>query len=672
MDDKEMLAKINTIMGKKDSDTWTALVEDIENNDLVWTKGWDGRVGAVVLGGSGNYFPVSGSSGRPYTGFNKLFLMQTLKKIRKSLREINDTGGIAFSENQINDPRFFTFNQIKERKYHLLKGSKSLPIIMWFYHKTDREGKPLPLEEQCWIKKYTNVFHASQIRQAVPALDAEGNKIPLLDAQGNQKMNANGEFLYKMKYVPIPEYTPRFRPYTHEETNELIELLLKKTGASISHDNADENCYMPTMDEIHLTPKEAYKDINDYYRTVLHELSHWTGHASRLNRNLFHKFGTADYAREELRAETAAAFLCCDFNIPLSPNHGAYIKNWLDDLNDKPKELEMAQKDAHRIVNYIHGLIRDKIKALEEIREMPKSEYKDREISAKDEKKKETVQKPETAKKPERKSILSVAVYTPLEGAKWIGKSFDDVLRTKMPVDFAKYRVKDLMVLRNTSKSILESIIAKKGSQDDISLRPGDVIQVADRLFYINKAGRCSNIAENNFYQEIELHRYKDMKIMSPLEGPLREKIKSDQIKLIGQEAFDAYRQQFRDVMYQGSLLKQEDCLHNIEKQYQKFIYDHAFEYGYSGIRPCDLMAWQRADTDFCLKYFAENTELSTSIMEAISIVEKISPFAVGHKNIEYDELLADKISKEPAYKNAKAEKDSWTQSVERGNAASR
>lgn len=662
MDEKEMLTKINTIMGKKDnSDTWTALVEDIENDDLVWTKGWDAKVGAMILGGPSNNFPVSGSSGRPYTGFNKLFLMQTLKKIRKTLREMNDTGGIAFSENQINDPRFFTFKQITEHNYHLLKGSKSLPIIMWFYHKTDSEGNPLPLEEQRWVKKYTNVFHASQVRQVAPVLDADGNKIPLLDEQGNQKMNKDGEFLYQMQYLPLPEYTPRFRPYTHEETNELIDLLLEKTGASISHDNADENNYIPTLDEIHLTPKEAYKDINDYYRTVLHELSHWTGHASRLNRKLFNRFGTADYAREELRAETAAAFLCCDFNIPLSPNHGAYIKNWLDELNDKPKELEMAQRDAHRIVNYIHGLIRDKIKELEVIREIPDSEYKDRSIPAADTKKEETIQKPEIANKPEsNKAILSVAVYQPLEGMKWIEKSFSDTLKDKMPVDFTQYRVKDLMVIGTTDKNILEAIVAKKGSQDDIDLSRGDVIQVADRLFYINKFGKCSNIAENNFYQEVELRKCQDKKIMVPLEGPLREKIKADQIKLIGQEAFDAYRQQFRNVMYQGSLLKPEDCSDNIEQQYQKFIYDRAFEYGYSGIRPCDLMAWQKADADFCIKYFSENTEVSANIMEAISIVEKISPFAAGHKGVDYGEVLTAKITQDAGYQNAKAEKDNY------------
>lgn len=86
MDDKDMLAQINAIMKQKDnSDTWAALVDDIENNDVAWTKGWDGKVGAFI-----NSFPVSGSSGRPYTGSNKFYLMFILKALRKSLNEFNE------------------------------------------------------------------------------------------------------------------------------------------------------------------------------------------------------------------------------------------------------------------------------------------------------------------------------------------------------------------------------------------------------------------------------------------------------------------------------------------------------------------------------------------------------------------------------------------------------
>ena len=133
-----------------------------------------------------------------------------------------------------------------------------------------------------------------------------------------------------------------------------------------------------------------------------------------------------------------------------------------------------------------------------------------------------------------------------------------------------------------------------------------------------------------------------------------------EQIKLIGKEAFDSYRQQFRNVLFEGSQLKAEDCFDNIEQQYKKFIYDHAFEYGYSGIRPCDQMAWQKADSDFCIKCFSENTEVSANIMEAISVVDKISPYAAGHKDIDYEELLLANISKEPAYTKAKEEKVSW------------
>jgi putative DNA primase/helicase len=80
----------------------------------------------------------------------------------------------------------------------------------------------------------------------------------------------------------IPAYKPK--EYTPFEAAQAGEEILKNSGARISHDQADRAFYSRGSDSIHLPPKDAFKDTAGYYGTALHELAHWTGHPSRLNR----------------------------------------------------------------------------------------------------------------------------------------------------------------------------------------------------------------------------------------------------------------------------------------------------------------------------------------------------------------------------------------------------
>ena len=83
---------------------------------------------------------------------------------------------------------------------------------------------------------------------------------------------------------------------------------------------------------VQLPPFEAFKDKESYYATALHELTHWTNHKSRLDRDFSAKrFGDHGYAREELVAELGAAFLCADLGITpeIRDDHAAYLGHWL-------------------------------------------------------------------------------------------------------------------------------------------------------------------------------------------------------------------------------------------------------------------------------------------------------------------------------------------------------
>ena len=90
-----------------------------------------------------------------------------------------------------------------------------------------------------------------------------------------------------------------------------------------------------------MPPKKAFPDQAAYYGTALHELAHWTGHESRLNREGItggHAFGSPGYAREELRAEMASVFLQAELGVPHDINrHASYVDNWIDVLK---KETE--------------------------------------------------------------------------------------------------------------------------------------------------------------------------------------------------------------------------------------------------------------------------------------------------------------------------------------------
>jgi len=125
-------------------------------------------------------------------------------------------------------------------------------------------------------------------------------------------------------------------PWTRPEAADTI---LKNSGAVI-RTGGDRAFYSPTTDHIQLPPENAFRGPPEFAATALHELAHWTGHPSRLNRDLKPKFGSAGYAMEELRAELSSAFMAGELGIPADiPNHASYIKNWLKPLKEDKREI---------------------------------------------------------------------------------------------------------------------------------------------------------------------------------------------------------------------------------------------------------------------------------------------------------------------------------------------
>ena len=105
-----------------------------------------------------------------------------------------------------------------------------------------------------------------------------------------------------------------------------------------------------------MPPDEAFHSPEERATTLFHELAHASGHASRLNRDLSGKFGSALYAKEEIRAEWTSCVVGSILGIPCDiPNHANYLQSWIDVLKQDRREIFHAAAEAQRIADYILG-----------------------------------------------------------------------------------------------------------------------------------------------------------------------------------------------------------------------------------------------------------------------------------------------------------------------------
>jgi antirestriction protein ArdC len=100
-------------------------------------------------------------------------------------------------------------------------------------------------------------------------------------------------------------------------------------------------------------PQRAFHAPINYYRTALHELTHATGHAKRLGRQLLNPFGSKDYAREELVAEMGSAFLCAALGIEPAVRHADYIGSWLEVLREDSRAIFRAASQASKAAEWL-------------------------------------------------------------------------------------------------------------------------------------------------------------------------------------------------------------------------------------------------------------------------------------------------------------------------------
>src|SRR5215469_818093 len=290
------------------------IIRILENDIAPWQKPWE--PGATVLG-----LPMNATSGRSYRGGNAIHLIATaLKK-------------------GYDDPRWMTYRQASEAGWQVRAGEKGTQIEFWDL----KPGSDQPDSRRSGDRAEGQVNGS-----------ADSNRARLI-----HKIHTvfNGAQIDR-----IPPPTPK--QHTSFEVVAAGEQILKNSGARISHDQADSAFYSPSQDSIHLPPKDAFKDPAGYYGTVLHELAHWTGHPSRLDRstlNESYRFGDVNYAREELRAELASVFLAAERGIPHNPeHHAAYVGYCIKALKEDKNEIFRAAHDASKATDFLLTLERDR------------------------------------------------------------------------------------------------------------------------------------------------------------------------------------------------------------------------------------------------------------------------------------------------------------------------
>lgn len=225
-----------------------------------------------------------------------------------------------------------SFRQWLDKGQCVRKGEKGTPIVYWGQH-----TKPGP-EDDDVTYRFARGSYVFNIAQVAP-LESSSPLSPL---------------------IPLEDLPPN-----PDAAIAGVELFVAETHARIVNMDGTIPCFIPSVDEIRMPPFERFHSAVGYYGTLLHELTHWTGHKSRLDRLRHKAFGDEDYALEELVAELGAAFLCADLGIENEPraDHAAYLACWHKALKKDVPAFMAAVGKASEAAAYLHQLQQPEVEA---------------------------------------------------------------------------------------------------------------------------------------------------------------------------------------------------------------------------------------------------------------------------------------------------------------------
>jgi len=288
------------------------IVSDLEKGVRAWMKPWS----AEHATGNLPALPLR-HNGTPYRGMNILLLW-----------------GEAI-ERGYTQSIWMTYKQAEALSAHVRKGEHgSLVVYADTMNKTEENEKGEEVERSIPFMKGYTVFNVEQIE----GLPAHYYRAPIKREEGR-------------RLALIEE----------------AESFFARTGAVFRH-GGHRAFYAPHADFIQLPPAEAFRDAESYAATKAHELTHWSGHESRMARAFGKRFGDHAYAFEELVAELGAAFLCTSLGVTpeVREDHAGYLAHWLDVLKGDKRAIFTAAAHAQRAADYLHSLAAPKEEELRE------------------------------------------------------------------------------------------------------------------------------------------------------------------------------------------------------------------------------------------------------------------------------------------------------------------
>jgi antirestriction protein ArdC len=219
-----------------------------------------------------------------------------------------------------------TYKQWRELGAQVRRGERASLIVFWkeFEQEIEDETTGKRERKKTFFARASWAFNADQVDGWAPLDTTERNLVQVLDQ---------------------------------------AETFTAATGANVRH-GGDRAFYRRSTDHVQIPERERFagsatsSPTETYYATLLHELTHWTGHENRLDRDLSGRFGNEAYAMEELVAELGAAFLCADLSITNSPrpDHAAYISNWLEVLKRDKRAIFTAARKAAQASDFLASL----------------------------------------------------------------------------------------------------------------------------------------------------------------------------------------------------------------------------------------------------------------------------------------------------------------------------
>ncbi len=290
------------------------LIHQLEEDPGSWSKPWQ-AVGSADL----PHNPVSGSV---YRGTNVLVL-----------------AAVAWAEGYTSG-RWATYKQWQKADCQVRKGSTGTPIVRWNkkFKCEDCGGSLKPSSCDRHPGRSKSVLFAS----AFVVFNAD--QVDPVDPAGSIPVHAD---------FPVPsEGDLTVTPGADD-----VRALFGQVGVDWTEAPGDRAFYSPAEDTVRTPTADQFDTVGGFAATVAHEFGHWTGHESRLARDIQNRFGSEGYAFEELIAELTSVFVCNALGLEHEPvpNHAAYLKSWLSALKgeDGPSLLWKAGTDAQKAAQYI-------------------------------------------------------------------------------------------------------------------------------------------------------------------------------------------------------------------------------------------------------------------------------------------------------------------------------